>query len=147
MIADNDVFTIRWQDDAHTVLLCEIKKRWSWESAHDAVKLMNDECGTVPHGVYTVYHYLDNIPLLPKGGSAIANIRQLMAVESPNDELYLFVGRNLFLSQLINIASKTYGLREVVARFRFVNTLEEALTIIDEHKQGKRHRNAEGKSS
>lgn len=147
MIADNDVFTIRWQDDEHTVLLCEIKKRWSWESAHDSVTLMNDECGKVTHGVYTVYHYLDNIPLLPKGGSAIANIRQLMAVESPNDELYLFVGRNLFLSQLINIASKTYGLRDVVARFRFVNTIEEALTLIEQHKQEKKRTLTEGKTS
>lgn len=135
MIFDNEMFVVHWLDDAKTILLCEVKQRWTWESAQDVIMIMTEQCETVTHGVYTVYHFHNNTPILPKGGSAIANIRRLMKIEAENDELYIFIGRNQFIARLIDIASKIYGLREALARFRFLETLEEALKTIDEHKQ------------
>lgn len=135
MIVDNEMFVVHWLDEAQTILLCEVKHHWTWESAHEIIDIMNKQCENANHGVYTVYHFQNDTSVLPTGGYAISNVRRLMSIESENDELYIFIGRHQFVVRLIDIASKIYGLREALSRFRFVNDLSEALKIIEEHKQ------------
>ncbi|MBZ0287377.1 MAG: hypothetical protein K8I30_07170 [Anaerolineae bacterium] len=125
---------LSWYDPEKTILLCEVKERWSWDEALAVINQMNDWCSTVQHGVYSVYHFQRNAALLPQGKTAIADVRRLINTEHPNDQLILFVGASSLVTTLVNIAGQVYGMRKIVSRFRFVQTMDEALAAIAQHK-------------
>lgn len=128
-------YTISWYDAEKTILLCAIVERWSWEEAMAVIDQLNAWCSTVNHGVYTIYHFQRNATLLPQGKTAIADVRKLINTEHPNDQLIIFVGASSLVTTLVNIAGQVYGMRQIVARFRFVSSFEEALRVIAQHKQ------------
>jgi hypothetical protein len=129
-----DKFNIAWFDLEHTILICEIKETWTWDEAYIVINEMNDLCSTVNHGVYTIFHFQGTTALFPVGGSAINNIRRLASINSENDELVFFVRSNAMVSRLIKIAGQVYKLAELTGHFRFVQNLEEALVLIQQHK-------------
>lgn len=127
---------ISWYDEAHTILMCDVFKRWTWDEAHKVITELNQWCSTVNHGVYTIYVFGSSANLVPYGGSAIPNIRRLINTEHPNDQLIIFTNAGALVSRLINIAAQVYGLRSIVSKFRFVPNLEAALHEVELHKQG-----------
>lgn len=126
---------ISWYDDERTILLCEVTRRWTWEEAYRVVAQMNEWCSTVNHGVYSVYVFGTNANLLPYGSSAISSIRRLINTAHPNDRLVMFANAGTLVSRLIGVAAQVYGLRDIVANFRFPRDLEEALKEIEQHKR------------
>lgn len=130
-------FKISWYDEAKTILLCEVTSQWRWEEAHTVIKSMNAECSTVNHGVYSVFNFHTNTSLMPQGGSAIPNIRALINTQHPNDELIIFVGISNMVTTFIGIAGQVYGMRNILAGFRFVHTMDDAFTEITKHKADK----------
>lgn len=127
-------FNIAWYDLEHTILICEIKETWSWDEAYIVITAMNDLCSTVQHGVYSIFHFQGTTAMFPVGGSAINNIRRLINIKNENDELVFFVRSNAMVSRLIKIAGQVYKLAELIGHFRFVQNLEEALAMIQQHK-------------
>jgi hypothetical protein len=128
-------YTLSWYDPEHTILLCEIMERWSWEDTHAVIAEMNEWCSTVQHGVYSVFHFQRNATLLPQGKTAITDVRKLMNTEHPNDQLIIFVGVSSLVTTLVNIAGQVYGMRNITGRLRFVQSFADALEAIDAHKQ------------
>ena len=132
---NSENYRISWYDDEHTILLCEVTRRWTWEEAYRVVAQMNEWCSTVNHGVYSVYVFGTNANLLPYGSSAISSIRRLINTAHPNDRLVMFANAGTLVSRLIGIASQVYGLRDIVANFRFPRDFEAALQEIEQHKR------------
>jgi hypothetical protein len=91
---------------------------------------------TVNHGVHTIF-WLHGIPTIPQGGSALANIRQLMSMQHPNEEMSIFIGVNRFGQALVDMVSKVYGMRDMLARYRFVASIEQALDEISDYEKMK----------
>jgi hypothetical protein len=133
-IVSEPKYRIRWYDPEKTILLCEVMERWSWEETHSVIQKMNDTCSTVQHGVYSIFHFQKNASLLPQGKTAIGDVRKLIETEHPNDQLIIFIGASTLVTSLVNIAGQVYGMRNIIARFRFVYSLEEALTAVGQHK-------------
>jgi hypothetical protein len=127
-------YTISWYDAEKTILLCEVKERWSWDEAHALISEMNQWCSTVKHGVYSLFHFQRNASLLPQGKTAISNMRKLISIEHPNDQLLIFIGASTLVATLANIAGQVYGMRKIMARVRFISALDEALNVIEQHK-------------
>jgi len=127
-------YRISWYDADKTILLCEVTERWSWDETYAVIHEMNRWCSAAQHGVYTIFHFHNKTALLPGGRTAIADIRKLIDNEHPNDQLILFVGASALVTSLVNIAGQVYGMRSILARFRFVYSLEEALLKIERHK-------------
>jgi hypothetical protein len=130
-------YRISWYDAEKTILVCEVTERWSWDETYAVVGEMNRWCSTVQHGVYTIFHFQNKGVLLPGGKTAIADIRKLIDTEHPNDELILFIGASALVNSLVNIAGQVYGMRNILNRFRFVYSMEEALIKIERHKTEK----------
>lgn len=127
-------YTFRWHDDAHTILVCDIRERWTWDEAHAMVREQLEWMGTVQHGVHTVF-WLHGIPTFPTGGSALTNIRKLMSMEGTNEELSIFIGLSRFGQTMADMAGRVYGFRDLLARYRFVMSIEEALDEITRYER------------
>lgn len=133
ILSETARYTIRWYDDAQTILYLEILQPWTWEDAHHAIGVVNDTVRQTPHDVYTVYHFGPHVPMLPKG-PAFANLRSLMSVDLPNEQMLVFIGGSMILKRFMDIVSKVYGIRQAVTKFHFVTRLEEALALVSAHK-------------
>ena len=137
MDASEGKYTISWYDAEQTILLCDVTERWSWEETHAIIKQMNDWVSTVQHGVYTIFHFQRNAAMLPQGRTAMSDVRRIMDTQHPNDELIFFIGASALVTSLVNIAGQVYKMRDIISRFRFVYSMEEALTEIAQHKAEK----------
>jgi hypothetical protein len=61
----------------------------------------------------------------------------MVDTQHPNDELIFFIGASTLVSSLVNIAGQVYKMRDIISQFRFVYSIEEALTEISQHKAEK----------
>jgi hypothetical protein len=43
-------WSFRWYDDAHTILVCDVHDRWTWQDAYDVVQEQIRLMATVNHG-------------------------------------------------------------------------------------------------
>jgi len=130
-------FKISWYNPEKTILLCDVRERWQWDEARTVIKSMNDHCSTVNHGVYSVFNFHEHTSLMPQGGGAIPNLRALIDTGHPNDELIIFVGISNLITTFISIAGQVYGMRNLLSKFRFVPTMEEAMAEIQKHQASK----------
>lgn len=136
IIHEGDGYVIRWYDDAESILMVEIARNWTWEEAHEVVGIVNETLFAADHNVATVYHLANGVRALPRGGAALPNLRRLMLVDPPNEELIVFIGGGTLLRSFMGVVGKTYGLRAIVSKHRFVATLDEALQKVADHRRG-----------
>jgi hypothetical protein len=134
MDESEDKYTISWYDAEQTILLCDVTERWSWQETHAIIQQMNDWVSTVQHGVYTIFHLQHKATLLPQGRIAMSDVRRIIDTQHPNDELIFFIGASTLVTSLVNIAGQVYKMRDIISQFRFVYSMEEALTEIAQHK-------------
>ena len=104
------------------------------EHAYAAIDELNALSTSVPHGVYTIFHFFETASQMPKG-SAIPNLKNLANTDKANDQLTFFVGFSRLLEGLMSIAGNVYGIKAVKNKFRFIGTLEAALEQIEQHKR------------
>ena len=136
-----DKYGIHWYDDDHTILVCEPPRNWRWDDAYNLLKIMNDDCSTVTHGVYSIFHHEMNSASTLPHGNAMPHLRRLMSITHENDELTVFVGINVFARRILEMAGKLYGFRNLMSDMRFADDMTEAIDIINAHKTQKQ-RNA-----
>ena len=67
---------------------------------------------------------------------AFSNIQRLIKQDDTKEDLFIFTGQITLLKALINSATKVYGLFNLASKYRFAETLPEALDIIEKHKSG-----------
>ncbi|MCU0480071.1 MAG: hypothetical protein MUE54_02535 [Anaerolineae bacterium] len=133
VITETDVIRVSWYNPEKTIAILEIKKQWNWEDAYPSVAKLNEIVMSQPHPVYTIYYYrMAKAPLFPKGVN-LPNLRKLVEFDPPNEQLVIFVRSDRLLYNLIMILSKTYGLRHIFQKYRFLNTWSDALAEIQKH--------------
>lgn len=119
----------RWHDDAQTILVCDVRDSWTWEDAHQIVQAQASHLQSVSHDVHTIF-WLHGIPGVPQDGTGLPNLRKLLAMRQPNSQLVIFIGINRFGETLAAMMNKVYGMRDQIAMYRFVSSIEEALDEI-----------------
>jgi hypothetical protein len=120
-----------WHDEnKKQVLVFEALSRWTWEDAVEIVELQGTQMQTVPHKVHTIFQFERNVNWMPQG-SAFSNLKRLMGMVHPNEDLIIFVGKNLLLEIFIRAVGNVYKFANHMNRYHFVHTMEEALALID----------------
>lgn len=122
-------WTYRWYDDDQTILVCDVRDTWTWEEAFAIVEAQVAHLQSVPHGVHTIF-WLHGIPVIPQNGMELPNLQKLMSQRQPNSELAIFIGINRFGEMLASMMQKVYGMRDQLAHYRFVSSIEQALDEI-----------------
>jgi hypothetical protein len=122
-------WSYRWYDDDQTILVCDVRDSWTWEEAFAIVEDQKRHLQSVSHGVHTIY-WLHGIPILPQDGMGLPNLQKLMSQRQPNSQLVIFIGINRFGEKLAGLMKKVYGMRDQLAHYRFVSSIEQALDEI-----------------
>src|SRR5215213_9729428 len=106
-----------WYDETHkNVLVFELLSRWSWDDALEIVQLQGEEMARLPHKVHTIFHFERNVSWVPQG-AAFSNLKQLMGMVYPNEDLVIFVGKNLLLEMFIRSVGSVYKLTNQMSRY------------------------------
>lgn len=139
VLFETDIVRISWLTETKDIIVMEIKGQWHWEVAITAVETINQHVlARQPDPVYTIYYYqMPKIPLFPRTVK-LANLRRLIEIDPPNEQLVIFVRTDSLLQRFINILTKTYGLRHILQKYKFVPTWENAMTEIEKHRASHR---------
>lgn len=128
-------FEIYWHDTAHTILVVHLFDRWNWSDIQNAIHQHNTiiEKQIQFNKVYGIGVVSANA-LLPDKANHIPKILELVTNDPFHEELMIFVMQKRLFFQLIKLTMDMY--RHVVGekRYLFVDTFEEALQIIEDHK-------------
>ncbi len=122
-------WSYRWYDDEQTILVCDVHDSWTWEEAFKIVEGQKHHMQSVSHGVHTIF-WLHGIPIIPQDGMELSNLQKLMSQRQPNSQLAIFIGINRFGEKLAGLMKKVYGMRQQLAHYRFVSSIEQALDEI-----------------
>ncbi len=129
-------FLIRWHDAEQTIIVIEVLDRWTWDNAFYAISFASKAVRATPHDVYTIFWFKYEMPRLPDG-LALPKLQELMMMQNPNEQFVFLITRNPLLKVFLELTSKMYGLNRYLARYRYVAAFENALTLIDKHKNPK----------
>jgi hypothetical protein len=128
--ADN--FVVRWYDAEHTILVVDILERWTWDDAYEVINCLTAALEASERDVYTIFHFTRRGLMMPRS-YALPNIRKFL-VESPNEKLIIFINSGGLLKSLLEILHRTFDVKVIFNKFRFVASMEAALAAIAEHK-------------
>lgn len=122
-------WSYRWHDTSQTILVCDVHDRWSWDDAYAIVQEQARLLQSVAHDVHTIF-WLHGIPNIPQDGTGLPHVRKLLTMRQPNSQMVIFIGINRFGETLAAMLNKVYGMRDQIAMYRFVSSIEEALDEI-----------------
>jgi len=127
-------YLIYWQDAERTMLVLDVRGQWDWGQAFAALAHFNQTLYDTPYPTYSLLKFREGTNIVPSG-LTLPNVRDLMAMHPPLEQLVILVNAGTFIQSMIQTASRTYGLRAIFGRYRFVNTLDEAFQLIQAHRQ------------
>ncbi|MCU0496340.1 MAG: hypothetical protein MUF87_03190 [Anaerolineae bacterium] len=136
VIVQQHNYRLSWFDSDRSVLLCEIVGSWTWGEAHQEIKIITQMIKGVEHPVYTIFFIGEKAPFLPHGTGAINSIKQLMQHSYPNEQLVIFVKQSMIVRHFVDIVAKAYRLDTERQKYRFVQTMGEAIWLIEQHRKG-----------
>ncbi|MCS6835992.1 MAG: hypothetical protein NZ750_08250 [Anaerolineae bacterium] len=134
VLKQSEVFRLSWFDQEKTIIVLEIFRPWTWEDAFASVPLLNQTVEQQPHAVYSVYHYYVKSSALLPHGSNLTKLRRLLELDPPNERLVFFVRQDVLTTRLMNALSSAYGLSQLMKKYRFVMSWQEALEQIEADK-------------
>lgn len=134
ILHDSPITRVSWLSGDKDIIVMEIKQQWDWQEAITAVEIINKAVMAQPNPVYTVYIYqMRHTPLFPTGVK-LGNLRRLIEIDPPNEQLVIFVRTDGLMRRFIGILSKTYGLRHILHKYHFVSNWDEAQALINKHR-------------
>jgi hypothetical protein len=122
-------WSYRWYDNDQTILVCDVRDSWTWDEAFAIVEAQKSHLQSAGHDVHTIF-WLHGIPIIPQDGMGLPNLQKLMSQRQPNSQLVIFIGINRFGEMLAGMMKKVYGMRDQLAHYRFVSSIEQALDEI-----------------
>jgi hypothetical protein len=124
---------VYWHDDQRTILVHEVTRKWTWEEAHAALRLVNDTLLKHSGDVYSIHWFRPSSAILP-AGDALVNLRKLIAPDPPNERLVIIVGGSALLGAFLRTVLRVYSRTTAMPKYHFVDTLEEALRLVDTYR-------------
>lgn len=127
---------IGWYDPEQTILVLQVLDRWTWEEATvSIVNVMNPLIvAKAPQPVYTIITHDRYARFAPRGGNALSALRQMMQTDPPNEVLAIFVRQSDVIRTFLDVIVRLYKTANKTAKHRFVETFEDALAQVAEHK-------------
>ena len=136
IIYSTSIYRIYWYDAEQTILILDIYERWSWEGIPKMTQMFNEVIAEQAKAkkVYAVGMLSMNGSIIPQNMTSISQILQLIKQDPSDEELSFFVLRYSLLYQLIKLTIDLYKNRTSHNKYIIVETLENAIQIIEEHK-------------
>ncbi|MDW8298475.1 MAG: hypothetical protein RML95_03970 [Anaerolineae bacterium] len=127
---------IGWYDPEQTILVLQVLDRWTWEDAvYSIVRVLNPIIvAKAPQPVYTIITHDRYARFLPKGGNALAALRQILQTDPPNEVLAVFVRQSDVIRSFLGVIIRVYKFANKDAKYRFVESFEQALAEVAAHK-------------
>ena len=122
-----------WHDEAKTIIVARPHPNSTWDDAYTGADEISLLIKSVPHNVYVIMD-LTLSSTLPQG-VAFPNLQRLINKRLPNQQLTIFVGIGFLMQKFMDMARSMFGLTNIFNTYRFVNTMDEALLTIENHKQ------------
>ncbi|MCC7208458.1 MAG: hypothetical protein IT323_14210 [Anaerolineae bacterium] len=132
-VAELPTSRIYWHDADHNILVHEATGRWSWDEAHQSLRIVNETVFANARPTCTV-HWMHQYTTLPPG-NALANLRRLMVADPPNEELVIIVGASSMLMAFLRTVLRAYGMAGAISKYHYVEAFPDALHIIEEHRR------------
>ncbi|MCE7946694.1 MAG: hypothetical protein DYG88_04610 [Chloroflexi bacterium CFX4] len=131
--------TIRvgWYDAERTILVVEAEQGWTWDEALVVImEVVNPAIqARAPEPIYSIYHHRTRY--FPEGRGALSALRRMISVNVPNERLLIFVRQSEVLNTLLEVALRAFRMFSHLAHTHFVQTFEQALTIIQTDKRAR----------
>lgn len=136
LVEESDFYKIYWHDDEQTILVGEVYGGWTWSTAYEGLKKLNETLGkrAVETSVYSIINFQVGSQMLPSSGSILTNLRNLLKDDPQHEQMTLYVIQTGFLYNMMQIVGKLYGIRHWTEHHRFVTSMEDAMALINEHK-------------
>ncbi|MDW8298476.1 MAG: hypothetical protein RML95_03975 [Anaerolineae bacterium] len=127
---------IGWYDPEQTILVLQVLDRWTWADAVLSIAGVLDPTITAkaPQPVYTIITHDRYARFLPKGGNPLAALRRILQTDSPNEALVVFVRQADVIRSFLGAVIRVYKFTNADAKYRFVESFEQALAEIAAHK-------------
>lgn len=135
VVAHAPYYRTGWYDSEKTILVMDVVGRWTWLQGLEAVRQFNQIIETVPHSVYSVFHFNSTETIMPQGTNALQAIRQILAMNPPNEKLTILARQGYTLSLFIEIGLKATKLITLPSKIRFVDSFDQALKLIEREKR------------
>lgn len=132
---ETDIFKVYWWDEGKTILVIEILKPWTWEMIYDLARQTNNLLGEMAHETYSVLYVSDIAGQFPSDNQlSIKHLARLIKLDPSNEELIFFTGNVKFLKILIKISDTLHKLAQKTGKYRYAESIEDALVAIEQHK-------------
>ena len=131
-------YTCDWYNEEKTIILVRsLERSWGWDEATEAIHDQIALAESVDHPVNIIFHFEER-PAMPVEG-ALKTLEKLMSMRAKNEALSVFVNINVIFKTLLNNAGKIYRFGDLLAMYRFVDTIEEALAEIEKYEAQQNH--------
>jgi hypothetical protein len=135
-ILTHEGYRLYWHDEAQTIIVLEVRARWTWGDAKVSLDSLNAKLATIPAHVstFSIVHFLPGVASLPDGIN-VTSIRDLVLDDTEYEKLVIFVGSYGLAINVLKLAVRVYNLPRDFSRYHFVDTFADALALIDEYRQ------------
>lgn len=136
LVAETPHYKAYWHDEDKSIMIGEVYKGWTWTDAHIGLKSLNEAvvAEADDHEVFVIINLTLGAQMIPRGGSAITNIRNLLKDDPSRETLTIFVSELNLIATMMKLSANLYGAVSALQKYHFVTKLEEAFSIIETHK-------------
>ncbi len=115
---------VKWFDEEETLLLIEPANPWGWPDFYVAINQAQTMIRSKNHTVDVIFDLAGDFRL--PNASLLSPLRSVYTASPENVGNRILVGANLFIEQVVSIATRAMG---GGSTFHFVRTMEDALTL------------------
>ncbi|MDX2076504.1 MAG: hypothetical protein SFZ02_08755, partial [bacterium] len=133
VLIQEKTYRVGWYNPERTIMVFDVMGPWHLEEAVNAIRYVREMMAALGHSVHTIFQYdTDYATILPRGAT-VSHVRQLIEDEIPNGKLVILIRQDALTRTVFNILRKHYSVRQIATRYRFVNSWDEAMVLIDQH--------------
>ena len=126
-------YRVGWYNPERTIMVFDVMGPWHLHEAVEAIRYAREIMVALGHPIHTIFEYdTDYATILPRGAT-VSHVRQLIEADIPNGKLVILIRQDALTSTVFNILKKHYLVRQIAAKYRFVNSWDEAMVLIEQH--------------
>lgn len=119
-----------WYNPEQSILLIEVSgQAQSWDDLIKIVQTQQLWFDTIDHKAHSIFDMRTANPRVPRGNT-LMSMKKLMEYSHHNEDLTVLLGKYMILRPLIEIVDRAYRMASYTSRYRYVDTMEQALDAI-----------------
>jgi uncharacterized membrane protein len=128
-----DGISVTYYDSSQSIIWVQVKRAWTSDDMLHGFEAINRVHAASAVPTYTIIELLGDASLLP-AGIRVSTVKYLFEMDFPAEQLCIFVNHRLMIRTMLDTVSHLYGLHQIFAKYRFVETLGDGLELIAAHR-------------